>query len=288
LIESEGALIVDLTDQNLGIAIMVKSDGGTTYLLRDLAAFIYRKSLGFTKQLYVVDNRQSHSFRQLFAILEKLGEISSGEGHHIDYGFMGFKGEALSSRKGNMILALDVLDDAQKRVASIIAEKNPDLRNKTEVERAVALGAVKYFILSHNRHSDIEFDWEEALSFDGNSGPYLQYVHARLASILRKESGIMNQESGIPEVTETERRVMVELTKFNDVVEDSINDYMPNILANYLFGLASLLNKFYHESPVLNESDSSKKQLRLTLVKASKNILAQGLDLLGIRALEEM
>ena len=283
---SQGAQIVNLEDQKLGVAIMVKSDGGTTYLLRDLATFLFVKAQGFEKHLYVVDNRQSHHYEQLFAILKLMGSMNDGEGIHIEYGFISFKGAALSARKGNMILAEDVLNDAKNRVAAIIAEKNSDLPNKEEASRIVAIGALKYFILSHNRRSDIEFDWDEALSFEGNSGPYLQYVHARLSSILRKEkpSGKIAQV----ELTPNERQIIFELTKFNDVIEESIKEYMPNVLANYLYQLASLINKFYHESPVLKETDLDKKNFRLNLVQASQKVLAQGLDLLGIKALEEM
>jgi arginyl-tRNA synthetase len=286
LVESKGAQIVNLEELGLGVAVIVKSDGGTIYALRDLATFIYRKSLGYKKQIYVVDNRQSHAFRQLFKMLELMGESDPGEAIHVDYGFTSFKGSVLSSRKGNMILAEDVISQANDKVAKIIQEKNPDLKDKQSTISAVTKGALKYFILSHNRHSDIEFDWDEALNFDGNTGPYLQYVHARLSSILRKEKP--EGKLGDVELTATERQIMLELTKFTDIVEESMRDYMPNSLTNYLFELAGLINKFYHESPVLKESDPNKKLFRLVLISACKQILAKGLDLLGIRALEEM
>jgi arginyl-tRNA synthetase len=289
LFESQGAQIVNLEDQNLGIAVIVKSDGSTTYLLRDLATFIYRKKLGFARQLYLVDNRQSLSFKQMFAILQRMGIETDGS-RHLDYGFISFKGEALSTRKGNMVLANDVIKTAQDKVAKIIAEKNPDLKNKDEVVKAVAKGALKYFDLSHNRHSDIEFDWDEALSFEGNSGPYLQYVYARLSSILRKaeqgEAGGGRLEA--EEVTDTERQIMFALTKLPDVVAESMKDYLPNILVNYLHNLSALINKFYHESPVAKEENQNTRNFRLVLVAACKQVLGQGLDLLGIKALEEM
>ncbi|HYE22556.1 MAG TPA: arginine--tRNA ligase, partial [Verrucomicrobiae bacterium] len=270
-----------------GVAVVVKSDKGTTYLLRDLATFIYRKSLGFEKQLYVVDTRQTHAFRQLFAILKLMGEMSEGEGEHIDYGFIGFKGSALSTRKGNMVLAEDVLAQAKEKVAKIIEEKNPDLANKYEVINSVAKGAIKYYDLSHNRKSDYDFDWDEALDFNGNSGPYLQYVYARLSSILKKENSYSEPNRSV-EVTETERRIMVELTKLDDMVESVVKEYQPNVMTSYLYNFAGLVNKFYHESPVLKETDQDKKNMRLALISATKNVLAKGLDLLGIKALEEM
>ena len=295
LVESQGAQIVNLEDQKLGVAVVVKSDGGTTYLLRDLATFIYRKEQGFTKQLYVVDNRQAHAFRQLFAILKMLGRMQAGEGVHIDYGYISFKGTALATRKGNMILADDVLSQAKEKVARIIAEKNPDIKDKEKTVTAVAKGALKYFDLKHNRHSDIEFDWDAVLDFDGDSGPYLQYAYARLASILRKNNAPgadapppLKLRGGWGELSSTERELLFKLSILPEVVEDALKEYLPNILAKYLYELATLINKFYHESPVIAEPDAAKKNFRLGLIAQAKDTLGQGLALLGIEVLEEM
>ncbi len=286
--ESQGAKIVNLESQGLGVALIVKSDGGTTYLLRDLATFVYRKSLGFSKQLYVVDVRQSHAFKQLFAILKLLGLMKDSEGIHIDYGFMSFKGEALSTRKGNMVLAEDVINQAKEKVGKIIKEKNPDLANNEDVITAIAQGAIKYFDLSHNRHSDIEFDWEKALDFEGNSGPYLQYTNARLLSILRKHEGTATAKDELAEISETERKLLFKVTILNEIVEESMKDYSPNVLANYLYELASLANRFYHESPILSEADENKKAFRLGLVNDITDVLSKGLELLGITPLDQM
>ncbi len=283
--ESQGAQIVNLETQGLGIAVIVKSDTGTTYLLRDLATFIYRKEK-FSKQLYVVDNRQSHVFKQLFAILKLLDEIKEAEAVHIDYGFISFKGEVLSTRKGNMILAEDVITQAEEKVAKIIAEKNPDLKNKEHVIKAVTKSALKYFDLKHNRHSDIEFDWDEVLDFEGDSGPYLQYAYARLNSILKK-AGSEGEFSDI-KFSDTEREILFKSSILAEVVEDAAKDYLPNILANYLFNFATLLNKFYHESPVTQEKDEDIRNFRLALIAKAKGTLGRGLDLLGIEALDEM
>ncbi len=298
LVESQGAQIVNLEDYNLGVAIIIKSDKSTTYLLRDLAGFNFIKQEGFKKHLYVVDNRQSLHYQQLFKILELMGEMVPEEGRHINYGFISFKGEALSTRKGNMVLATDVIAQMEEKVAKIIQDKNPDLADKQVVIKAVTKAALKYYDLSHNRNSDYEFNWDEALDFDGNSGPYLQYVYARLSSILRKvdpspglrppsPSGRGIKGEGI-NPTETERQVMFELTKLDDMVAESLKDYLPNIFANYLYHLAGLLNKFYHRSPVLKETDENKKQFRLQLIASSRKVFGKGLDLLGIKALEEM
>lgn len=306
IVESQGAWIVDLEKQGMGVAIIIKSDGGTTYLLRDLAAFVFVRGLGFNKHLYVVDNRQSLHYRQLFAILKMMGEMEDNEGTHINYGIMTFKGEAFSTRKGNILTPEEVLLEAENRVTKVIKEKNPNLKGKEEVMDAVAKAALKFFDLSHNRHSDIEFDWEQALDFEGKSGPYIQYTYARLASILRKPGVILNEAKDRPpaggegapqidssltaqnDISETERRIMFYLSIFNEKVNDSLQDYLPNIFADYLFELANLINRFYHESPVLTEADAAKKSFRLGLVSTSKAALKQGMELLGIATLEEM
>ena len=304
LVESQGAQIVNLSasaksyggsakalreggeDQNLGVAIIVKSDGGTTYLLRDLATFLFAQELGYKKHLYVVDNRQALHYRQLFAILKLIGKIQEGEGVHINYGFISFKGEALSTRKGNMVLAEDVIFQAEEKVSKLIEEKNPDLKDKALVIKAVTKAALKYFDLKHNRHSDIQFDWDEVLDFEGDSGPYLQYAYARLASILRKASPPQSIRATI--ITSTERELLFKLSILPEIVEDSLKDHLPNILANYIYNLATLINKFYHESHVLNEKDEQIRAFRLDLISKAKDTLGKGLDLLGIQALEEM
>lgn len=288
LVESQGAQIVDMQSTGLGVAIIVKSDGSTTYLLRDLAGFLFAKKQGFARHLYVVDNRQSHHYQQLFAILKMMNEFKDGEGVHIDYGFISFKGQALSTRKGNMVLAHDVVAEARKRVAKIIKEKNPDLADKEKVIHAVAIGSLKYYDLSHNRRSDFEFDWDEALDFEGNSGPYLQYAYARLSGILNKVNLQGSHDLSQVVISATERQIILKLSALDEVVAESLKDYLPNLLANYLFELASLINKFYHESQVAKESDEKLKFLRLTIIRQARSVLGTGLSLLGIEALEEM
>jgi arginyl-tRNA synthetase len=216
-----------------------------------------------------------------------MGEMKDGEAVHIDYGFMSFKGEVLSTRKGNMVLANDVIDQAKEKVAKIIQEKNPDLPNKDEVVSAVAKGALKYYDLSHNRHSDIDFNWDDALDFEGNSGPYLQYTYARLSSILRKVGDEAGDFSAV-EISSTEQQLILETTKLPEIVAECMQDYLPNLMANYLYELANLTNKFYHESPVANESDPAKKAFRTALIKKIRIVLADGLELLGIKTLEQM
>lgn len=308
--ESQGAQIVDLSAKgarlpsgqgsasggesaDLGIALLVKSDGGTTYLLRDLATFIYRQSQGFEKQYYVVDVRQSHTLSQTFKIIELLGHAEPGEAVHVAYGFLTLPEGAMSTRKGTVVGAKEFIESVQARALEIIKEKNPDLKNKEEVAKQVASGALKYFDLSHNIKSDIVFDPKKAISFEGNTGPYLQYTHARIHGILRK-SQIPSTKSQINPNDQNlkfqiqELLVLRKLYQFPEIVEYAAADLQPNTLANYLFELSQTFNAFYQEVPVLQEKDEGLRSFRLSLITAAAQVIKNGLWLLGIEAPEEM
>ncbi|MEK9180653.1 MAG: arginine--tRNA ligase [Patescibacteria group bacterium] len=288
LISSEGAQIVDLSRFKLGVAVIIKSDGATTYLLRDLATFIYRKSLGFKRQLYVVDTRQSHSLAQTFKILECLGEITSPqEAVHVDFGYLSLPEGAMSTRRGTVIGPMELLRRAQEEVLKIIQQKNPDLQDKENIAWQVARGAIKYFDLVHNRKSDIVFRWEEALSFEGNAGPYLQYTHARAKSILRKKDDVDIPRE--PRFLFPEEWLLIRMmAKYSEVISETALTLYPHYLAEYLFLLAGKFNNFYQKIPVLKEKDNTLRASRLMLTAAAAQILKNGLELLGIEALEEM
>ena len=293
--DSQGAQIVDLEQHNLGIALVVKSDGGTTYLLRDLATFIYRKSQGFKKQFYVVDVRQKHTLAQTFKVLELLGHIQSPqEAVHIAYGFLTLPEGAMSTRKGLVVGATDFVKGVQEIAQKIIEEKNPDLKNKEQVAKSVAAAAIKYFDLSHNLNSDIVFDPKTAITFEGNTGPYLQYTHARIHGILRKNQApstkhqINSNDQILNSLTTQETAVLRKLIKFPEIVEQVAKDYLPNSLCNYLFELSQTFNAFYHEVPVTQEKDEELKAFRLNLITATAQVIRNGLYLLGIEAPEEM
>jgi arginyl-tRNA synthetase len=294
--ESQGAQIVDLEQYNLGIALVVKSDGGTTYLLRDLATYIYRKSQGFERQLYVVDVRQKHALAQTFKILELLGHITTpDEAVHIAYGFLTLPEGAMSTRKGTIISAKEFIEQVQEQAKAIIEEKNPELKNKDKIAKIVAAGAIKYFDLSHNLSSDIVFDAKKAISFQGNTGPYLQYTHARIHGILRKASQsvvqgnalLFGQADGL-HYNGHETDVLRKLIQFPEIVEQAAKDFLPNLLCNYLFELSQSFNAFYQEVPVLQEPDEKIKDLRLRLITATAQVIKNGLYLLGVEAPEEM
>jgi arginyl-tRNA synthetase len=295
LVQSQGAQIVDLSAYNLGMALVVKSDGGTTYLLRDLATYIYRKAQGFSRQLYVVDVRQKHTLAQTFKILELLGHItSSEEAKHIAYGFLTLPAGAMSTRKGMVVGAKEFVQQVQMRALAIIQEKNPKLEDKEKVAKIVANAAIKYFDLSHNLKSDIVFDPKKAISFEGNTGPYLQYTHARIFGILRK-SNITPQpplkiRGGEGEIllNNQELSVLRQLQQFPEIVEQTAKELLPNIICNYLFELSQIFNAFYESSPVLAEKDDQLRSFRLELITATAQVLKNGLHLLGIEAPEEM
>ena len=286
----DGAVIVDLTHEALDEAILIKSDGASTYLLRDLATIQYRKEhWRFWKNLYVVDVRQSHHFKQLFRVAELLGFEGAEESEHIEYGFMKLPEGIISTRKGVTVSLEAVLDEATDRAHAVIQEKNPELKNADRVAEMVGLAAIKYFDLLHNRRSDIIFRWDEALSFEGDTGPYLQYTYARLKSILRKLGGqkqsLIVEEAALDNV---EHRLLASLLYFPEAINDALAEFMPNILARYLYQLAGLANEFYHSSPVTQEPDEKKKNVRAVLISGVAITLSKGLLLLGIEAPEEM
>ncbi|HMQ01914.1 MAG TPA: arginine--tRNA ligase [Candidatus Doudnabacteria bacterium] len=297
LVDSQGAQIVNLEEHNLGVAVVVKSDGGTTYLLRDLATFIYRKQQGFEKQLYIVDNRQSHTLAQTFKILELLGIITSpSEAIHIAYGVLSLPEGQMSTRKGTMVGAKELIRKAQEKALEIINEKNPGLEDKDVVSKQVMQAALKYFDLSHNYKSDIVFTWDKALSFEGNTGPYLQYTHARINGILRKyhHSGDFvttspreQGEEGV-ELIDSELMLLRKLQKFPEIITQTAENYSPNIISNYLFELSQIFNTFYEAVPIIKETDAAKQSLRIKMITATAQVLNNGLSLLGIKAPEEM
>jgi arginyl-tRNA synthetase len=310
-----GELYIDLEEHGLGRCILVKSDGATTYHLRDFATYIYRRNqFHFIKNLYIVDNRQAHHFKQLFKCLELAGYPAESDSQHIDLGFMSLPEGAISTRKGTTISLQNLINEANERALKIINEKNPGLENKVEVSKKVALAAIKYFDLSHNRKTEIVFTWDKALSFEGNTGPYLQYTYARIHGILRKISLSRRHSEGVYPTEESltsseeilrpsaalgsqddaikvnnfESSVLRKLLKFPEVTLQVTQDYFPNNLCTYLFELSQTFNSFYQEVPVSQETDEKIKNFRLNLISATAQVISNGLYLLGIEAPEEM
>jgi len=289
--ESEGALIVDLEPHNLPPVMLRKKDGATLYITRDLAAAIYRKeTFNFARSLYVVGAEQTLHFQQLFKVLELLGFEWSSQCVHVPFGMIRFKEGRMSTRAGKIILLEEVLDRAVEMAREIIEEKNPDLEDKEGAAEAVGLGAVRFGDLSNDRVKNIEFDWEKVLDFSGETAAYIQYAHARICSIIRKaEPGLLDWKDEAAARLEKEEEITLvkTLALLPDKIIDSAESYKPSILARYLIDVAREFNRFYHNCPVLS-SGPEIKQARMLLIDATRQVLANGLALLGIEAPEEM
>lgn len=287
--ESEGALIVPLEQQGLPPALVRRSDGASLYLTRDIASLTSRiKSYRPAKIVYVVGNEQTLHFEQLFTIAEMLG-ISRSMLTHIKFGLVvGEGGKRFSTREGDGILLEEVIKKAVALAREVVEKKNQKLpkEKKDEIAKAVGIGALKYNDLKENCHSDITFDWEKMLDFRGESGPYLQYSYARLRSILRKARGVGKFDVGLLE--EEELVLIRKLLEFPDVIKKAGEEHLPNLLARYLYEVASVSNHFYESIPVIKDTNILRRNARLVLLSAASTVLKNGLGLLGIEAPEEI
>lgn len=294
--EDQGALVVFFEEDKLPPALVQKKDGSFLYATSDLATIKFRKNeLNVDKAVYVTDERQQNHFKQVFEISEMLGVPYNYEKSHVYFGIMRFgDGMIFSSRSGNIIRLVDLLDEAKKQVKSVIDEKNPNIPKdeKEKIAEIVGTGAIKYFDLSQNRTSDILFTWDKVLSFEGNTGPYLQYTYARIQSILRKlkeeNISVENNDIILNDMFDIERELAVALLRFPQTVVKSYETYRPNIIADYLFDTAKLFNNFYNSKSILKETDKKVMDARILLAQKTASILKQGLNLLGIETVDRM
>ncbi len=289
--ESEGALIVDLEPYGMPPVMLRKKDGATLYITRDLAAAIYRhETFDFALSLYVVGAEQTLHFQQLFKILELLGFEWAKSCVHVPFGLIRFKEGKMSTRAGRIILLEEVLQRSIDMAREIIEEKNPDLADKENAAKAVGLGAVRFGDLSNDRIKNIEFDWEKVLDFSGETAAYIQYAHARICSILRKTSAdckVWDDQATSLLLQEEEINLVKTLALLPEKRMASAETYRPSILARYLIDVARDFNRFYHNCPVLG-SEGALQHGRLLLIDATRQVIANGLALLGIVAPEEM
>jgi len=299
LLEEKGIAVVDDEalvvffdeEENLHPCIIRKKDGSFLYSTSDIATVQFKKdNYDLNKAVYVTDDRQISHFKQVFKISEKLGWDANFA--HVTFGIMSFNGQILSTRAGNTIKLDELLDEAQKRAYEIVDEKNPELPEdeKRNIARVVGIGALKYSDLSQNRTSNIDFSWNKALSFEGNTAPYLQYSYARVCSIFRKaenNSLSVEENSEIILETEAEKQLAMSVLKFPETVEKAAETYKPNLVADHIFDLAQKFSSFYNATPIL-KSDEKMIQSRLKLSKAVAETIKQGLDLLGIEVVERM
>ena len=285
--ESKGASIVDLEDFNLPPAMIKKSDGATLYITRDIATAIYRaRTYNFVKNVYVVGQEQANHFRQLKAVLKKMGFDWSDDMIHVDFGLVTKNRQKLSTRKGNIILLEPTLLEAISRAKSQIEAKNPDLENKDAVARAVGVGAVKFYDLKTDRRNGYDFDLEAMVSFEGETGPYIQYAYARIQSILRKANFQPDAEATYSLNDPESWEIIKLLQDFGRVVKRAADNYEPSLIAKYAISLAHAFNKYYAHTRILDESPE--RDSRLALSYSTAVVLKEALRLLGVEAPEKM
>lgn len=287
--DSEGAKIVELQEYSLTDALIQKSDGSTLYVTRDVAAAKYRKdTYDFYKNIYVVGAPQKLHFDQWRKIIDLMGYEWAYDCVHVMFGTVSLEDGALATRKGRVVFLEDVLNKAIEKTTEIINERNPNLENREKVAKQVGIGAVIFQELFNNRIKDYMFSWDKTLSFEGETGPYVQYTYARTCSLLRKADIEISDDVDYSILTDDESfNVIKKLEGFKDALMNAHDKYEPFIVTRYIVGLAQEFNRFYHECPIIVEDEKVKKA-RLLLTQTVNTVLKKGMELLGMEAPEKM
>ena len=287
--QSEGAMIVDLEEEKMPPCLIIRKDGGTLYATRDITAALYRKNTyHFDKCIYLTALDQNLHFSQWFAVIKKMGYDWWKDLIHVPFGLVSLDSGKLSTRHGNVVLMEELLNQAILETQKIIEQKNPDLPNKKEIAQQVGIGAVIFNDLYNSRIKDVVFSWERMLNFDGETGPYVQYTHARACSILRKGECSLAENIDYSKLTDdASMEVCKLLEQFPKKIQEAADKLEPFIVTRQLVSLSQAFNKFYHDNVILT-SEEQTKQARIALVIAVKTVLKKGLALLGIKAPEQM
>ena len=283
----DGASIVNLEKWNMPVCLILKRDGSTLYPTRDIAAAVYRKNTyNFDKAIYVTSAQQSLHFAQWFKVVELMGYDWHNELVHVPYGTVSVNGMKLATRTGNVVLLKDLFAEAIERVAEITKEKHPDPKKCLEIAEKVGVGAVVFYYLSNNRMRDINFMMEDALSFDGNTGPYVQYTYARTCSVLEKVEG--NGVMTDAELSDVEFELAKCLSVFPERINSALADYEPSIVTRYILDLAAAFNRFYHECKIVGCEDEKLKSSRIALTRAANQVLRTALHLISMQSPEKI
>ena len=284
----DGASIVNLDKWNMPVCLILKSDGSTLYPTRDIAAAVYRKGeYNFDKAIYVTSAAQSLHFAQWFKVVELMGYEWYDELVHVPYGTVSINGAKLATRTGNVILLKDLFNEAISRVRDIAREKNPDEAECQKIAESVGVGAIVFYYLSNNRMRDINFMMEDALSFDGNTGPYAQYTYARTCSVLDKVSDIESKMSGAP-LGDEEIELAKTLAAFPERILAALGEYEPSVVTRYILDLCASFNRFYHNCSIANCENADLKQSRVALARATKQTLGTALHLICMQSPEKI
>lgn len=287
----DGASIVDLSAYDMPPCLILKRDGSTLYPTRDIAAAVYRKQeYHFDKCIYVTSAQQILHFRQWFKVVELMGYDWYDQLVHVPYGTVSVNGAKLATRTGNVVLLRDLFAAAIDKVTEIMETKNPALKGRTDVAEAVGVGAIVFYYLSNNRIKDINFNMEEALSFDGNTGPYVQYTYARACSILEK-AGVTAETATPAELILSdplEKSLCVVLSEFEERVRMALRDYEPSYITRYILDVATAFNRFYHDCAIATCEDARVRATRLALTQATKNVLGAAFGLICLRKTEKI
>jgi arginyl-tRNA synthetase len=287
LVESEGAMVVQLGDE-MPPCLIRKTDGASLYATRDLASAEFRHNeLKADLNLYVVGVDQTLHFKQVFKVLELMGHSWAKECHHIAFGMYRFKEGKMSTRKGRTVFLEDVIRQAIEMVDKTIEQKNPSLENRKLIAEQVGVGAIIFNDLAVDRVRDVEFDWEKALNFEGDSGPYVQYMHVRCLSLIRKYGKPVPKAIGQVLETPEERELVRTLLNYQDVLTTAFTTFRPNVLAQYMLELCASFSRFYNKNRILGEAESVESS-RMALVEATRRVMEAGLRTLNIQAPEAM